>query len=201
MVAIVVPFRGVGAKGRLAPLPGTARSTLALAMLGDVLAACVEVGATVVVTEDAEARELAGTVGVAIVHDPGGGQGRAVAEALAPLERGPILVVNADLPAAQSSDLRALERAVPSAGLALVSAADGTTNALALSGPRVFGPCYGPDSAARFREHASSLGLDAVTITLPNLRDDVDMLADLERLGMRAGPRTQAAMLSIGLAA
>jgi 2-phospho-L-lactate guanylyltransferase len=200
MVAIVVPFRGVGAKGRLAPLPGTARSTLALAMLGDVLAACVEVGATVVVTEDAEARELAGTVGVAIVHDPGGGQGRAVAEALAPLE-GPILVVNADLPAAQSGDLRALERAVPLAGLALVSAADGTTNALALSGPRVFGPCYGPDSAARFREHASSLGLDAVTITLPNLRDDVDTLADLERLGVRAGPRTQAAMLSIGLAA
>jgi 2-phospho-L-lactate guanylyltransferase len=201
MVAIVVPFRGLGAKARLAPLPVPARSTVALAMLGDVLGACVAVGETLVVTEDEEARGVAARFGAAIVDDPGGGQGGAVAAALSGLEGGPLLVVNADLPAARPEDLRALERALSSVGFALVAAADGTTNALALSEPHLFAPCYGPTSAARFQKHAAMLGVDTATVSLPNLRDDVDTLADLERLGVRAGTLTRAAIASLGLAA
>ena len=34
----------------------------------------------------------------------------------------------------------------------------------------------------------------AVAAVIPNLRDDVDTLDDLERIGLRAGPRTQAAL-------
>ena len=91
--------------------------------------------------------------------------------------------MNADLPAATPAALRRLAEA----GLALVEAADGTTNALSLPDPRVFAPLYGPGSAARFRAHA---GL--ATVRIPELELDVDSDADLERLGARLGPRTRA---------
>ena len=60
------------------------------------------------------------------------------------------LVVNADLPCATPEALRRLA----AAGLALVEARDGTTNALSLPDPRLFAPLYGPASADRFRAHA-----------------------------------------------
>jgi len=80
-----------------------------------------------------------------------------------------VLVVNADLPRATAADLESLAAAAP----ALVAAADGTTNALALTDPAAFEPLYGPGSAARFE----ALGLRPVD--LPNLAADVDTLADV----------------------
>jgi len=201
MTRIVVPFRGAGAKLRLAPLGEPERRELALAMLADVLAACVVVGRTTVVTEDPRAHALAGELGASLVADPGGGQGAAVAAGLDGLEPGPILVVNADLPCAVPHDLRALQRATPAGGIAYVPAADGTTNALGLPGPQLFEPLYGPGSAERFRSRAASLGVTALAVAIPNLADDVDTTADLARLGLRAGPRTQVAISSLGLAA
>ncbi|MGH3102715.1 MAG: 2-phospho-L-lactate guanylyltransferase [Gaiellaceae bacterium] len=201
MASIVVPFRGSGAKLRLTPVPERARAELALAMLGDLLAACARVGRTTLVTEDAEAIALARELDVRPLADPGGGQGAAVAAALAEADDGPILVVNADLPCAVPRDLRSLLRAMPAAGMALVAARDGTTNALGLSAAQSFAPLYGPGSADRFRARAAGLGLEAVSATIPNLADDVDTLADLQRVGLRAGPRTQAAISALGLAA
>ena len=64
-------------------------------------------------------------------------------------------------------DLLALVGAIPEEGLALVAAADGTTNALGLANARLFEPRYGPGSATRFAGLGSSRMLDA-----PNLRDD-----------------------------
>ena len=58
MVAIVVPFRGANCKQRLGPLADDERAALALAMLDDVLAACVGAGRPVVVTEDELAQVL-----------------------------------------------------------------------------------------------------------------------------------------------
>ena len=142
MTRIVVPFRGAGAKIRLSPLGERERGELALAMLGDVTAACV------------------------VPHD-----------------------------------LHTLERATPAPGLAYVPAADGTTNALGLPEPSFFAPLYGPGSADRFRAHARGLGAVALAVALPNLADDVDTVDDLRRVGLRAGPRTQAAIASLGLAA
>jgi 2-phospho-L-lactate guanylyltransferase len=197
MPTIVVPFRGEGAKLRLAPLEPSDRRALALAMLGDVLAACRVTGPTTVVTDDAQAERLARSLGATPLADPGGGQGAAVAAALARLE-GPVLVVNADVPCAVPHDLRALLAAAPPDGFALVQAADGTTNALALPRPQLFRPLYGPGSAARFRRHAEAQGVDAVPAAIPNLTDDVDTLADLRRLQLRAGPRTQAALARLG---
>jgi hypothetical protein len=79
---MVVPFRGLDAKRRLGPLGNGPRAALALAMLGDVLAACLAVGETTVVTDDRAAMELAEKLGALRFPDPGGGQGAAVAAAL-----------------------------------------------------------------------------------------------------------------------
>src|SRR5918993_941750 len=192
MAAIVVPFRGAGGKQRLGSLPDDERQALALAMLADVLAACRGVGTTVVVTPDGEVARIAAEHEAEVVDDPGSGQGAAVAAALRRVV-GPVLVVNADVPCVVSQDLRLLEAATPEHGLAYVEANDGTTNALGLSAPALFAPLYGPGSAERFRHHAHTLGAEGVPAAIPNLADDVDSIADLERLERRVGARTLAA--------
>jgi 2-phospho-L-lactate guanylyltransferase len=196
MTAIVVPFQGPEGKTRLHESRRT-RRTLALAMLGDVLAACSVVGRTILVTADAQGRGLAQELAVETVDDPGGGQGSAVASTLRGLEPGAILIVNADVPCVVPHDLRALLAATPAGGIALVEALDGTTNALSLPSPDVFAPLFGPDSAARFRVHARERGLEAVTAAIPNIADDVDTMEDLRRVQLRAGPRTQAALAEL----
>src|ERR671914_2354228 len=131
MRAIVVPFRGDGAKRRVAA-PSAVRARLALAMLGDVVTASVATARTLVVTADREAAALALELGADVRADPGGGQGLAVEAALAELPDGPVLVVNADLPCVVPHDLRTLAGAAELGALGLVAAHDGTTNALAL---------------------------------------------------------------------
>jgi 2-phospho-L-lactate guanylyltransferase len=199
MPAIVIPFRGLNGMQRLEPLPEEARRELALAMLGDVLAACVVVGPTVVVTGDEAGAALAEEIGGKAVQDPQDGQAGAVAAGLAALDDGPALVVNADVPCVVPHDLRVLAAAAPPGGMALVAADDGTTNALALSDPGLFAPVYGPRSAARFKKRASDLGVDAVAAVIPSLAHDVDTLADLERVSLGAGPRTQTAIARLGI--
>jgi 2-phospho-L-lactate guanylyltransferase len=190
---IVVPFRGERGKQRL-EAPEHVRAELALAMLGDVVTAAAATGRTLVVTGDAPARALAAELGAEHVDDPGGGQGAAVAAALAQVAAGTVLVVNADLPCVVPHDLRTLAGAADLGAIGYVEAGDGTTNALALPQPSMFAPLYGAASAARFRDHAQATGVTAIACAIPNLADDVDTLADLERIGLRAGPRTQAAL-------
>ena len=177
MPTVVVPFRGDTAKQRLAPAPQEVRTRIAEAMLDDVLEAALAVGEVVVAGEP-------------------GGQGPAVEVALRGLE-GPVLVVNADLPCAQPRDLLTLLGAMPENGLALVRAADGTTNALALAAPHLFAPLYGPDSAERFVARAERLDVPAAIAAIPNLEDDVDTLADLEHLDGLLGRNTAAAVAAL----
>ena len=200
MATVVIPFAGLDGKTRLNASRRT-RHELSLAMLGDVLAAARAVGAVRVVTADADGTALALGAGAEVVDDPGGGQGAAVAAALDDLEPGAILIVNADVPCAVPDDLRALLAATPAGGLALVEALDGTTNALSLSAPVLFAPVYGRGSAARFRAHANALGLESVSVAVPNLADDVDTLDDLQRLHLRLGPRSQLALSTLALEA
>ena len=190
MPTVVIPFAGVEGKTRL-HASRRARRALSLAMLGDVVAAAVAVGDPRVVTADDEAASLVRDLGGKTVADPGGGQGPAVAAALMELKPGPILIVNADVPCVVPADLRTLAEATPAAGIAIVEALDGTTNALGLSTSEAFAPLYGPDSARRFDAHARELGLEVVQAAIPNLAEDVDTLDDLQRLQLRCGPRTQ----------
>lgn len=156
MAAFVIPYR-IGGKSRLGD------PKLALAMLSDVTGAVNEIAAE------------------ALVADGPGGQGAAVAGALAGL-RGPVTIVNSDLPCATGAEIEELTAAAP----AIVAAADGTTNALALRDVADFEPLYGPGSAARFQEHLAAVRLD-----LPGLRDDVDTWDDLERVRDRVGKNTR----------
>jgi 2-phospho-L-lactate guanylyltransferase (CobY/MobA/RfbA family) len=169
----VIPFKGDDAKQRL---PDAVRADLARAMLADVVAAAGEIGATLVA--DAP------------------GQGAAVEAALQHAHELPVLVVNSDLPAATPRDLLTLLGSVPADGIAVVAAADGTTNALALATPALFEPVYGPGSAARFLELAPSR-----LVEIPNLADDVDSLDDLRRLEGRLGTHTAAALDELAAAA
>jgi 2-phospho-L-lactate guanylyltransferase len=190
---IVVPFRGEHGKQRL-DAPEHVRSELALAMLADVLVAAAAAGPTVVTTNDAAARALAAELGVEAADDPGGGQGAAVAAGLERVEDGVVLVVNADLPCVVPHDLRVLAGAAELGAIGYVQAADGTTNALAFPDRSLYAPLYGAASAARFRDHAQATGVTAIACAIPNLADDVDTVGDLERVGLRAGPHTQAAL-------
>src|SRR5688500_4367688 len=119
MVQIVVPFRGESAKQRV-DASDAVRATLALAMLGDVLTACVATGRTLLVTDDPAARELAEELGAETVDDPGGGQGPAVAAALERVEPGPVVVLNADVPCVVPHDVRTLAGAAEVGALGLV---------------------------------------------------------------------------------
>ena len=197
--AIVIPFRENG-KSRLG-VGELERHELARAMLLDVVSASLPVGLPIVVTEDRTAVTLVGNLGARTVGDPGGGQGAAVAAALAAVSAWPALVVNADVPCVAPRDLRTLLAATPRAGIAIAPAADRTTNALSLAAAGLFAPLYGPGSAGLFREHARTLGAEVVDAAIPNLADDVDDLDDLRRVGLRAGPRTQAALATLGIAA
>ena len=193
MATIVVPFRGSDPKQRLA-VDDPARRALAGAMLADVVAAAAAVGDVLVVAPSG-ARLPAPAVRV---EDPRRGQGAAVevglAAATAAALPAPYLVVNADLPCAGPRDLLALAGAVSGDGLALVAAADGTTNALAFADPSLFEPVYGPGSAERFAALCSSTVLD-----VPNLADDVDTLNDLVRLQGRLGEHTRRVLRSLDL--
>src|SRR6266508_2584330 len=151
MATFVIPHR-VGGKTRLGD------SQLAAAMLADVRA----------------------VVGEALVVRDSGGQGSALADALADL-RGAVPIVNSDLPCITKRELEQLTAAAP----ALVAADDGTTNALALRDAGDFEALYGPGSASRFEQQ-----LDARRLDLPGLRDDVDTWEDLERVRSRVGRHT-----------
>lgn len=185
MATVVVPFRGIDPKQRL-ELGEPGRRALAEAMLADVVAAARTVG-NVIVVAPGEADVPRDAM---FVPDPHRGQGAAVGEGLAAAvvfgAAPPYLVVNADLPCATSRDVFALAGAVPERGLALVAAADGTTNALAFADAALFQPVYGPGSAQRFAALGPSTFLAA-----PNLIDDVDTLEDLALLVDRLGERTR----------
>ena len=196
MPTLVVPFRDVEGKSRLGALSDSSRAVLARAMLADVLEACLAVGQTFVVADNPS---VAG--GATHVGDPGGGQAAAVRAGLEAATfvgaRGPYTIVNADLPCVTARDLLALAGAVPPGGLAYAPAADGTTNAVAVDTPGLFVPAYGPGSAERFAEATALTRI----VDAPNLRDDVDTIADLDRLRDRVGPHTRRALAELGLGA
>src|SRR5438093_13257835 len=103
MAIYVIPYR-TGGKTRLGD-PDLAEGTMC-----DVVDAC----------NAADADDV-------LIVRASGGQGEAIEDALARLH-GPVTIVNADVPCATADELRELTAAAP----ALVAAADGTTNALAL---------------------------------------------------------------------
>src|SRR3954454_25300913 len=112
MPTLVIPFAGAEGKTRLHS-SARIRRALAQAMLCDVVAACVLVGRTRVVTPNDDGANAAADAGAEVVADPGGGQGAAVQAGLEGVEPGGILVVNADVPCVVPHDLRSLLASTP----------------------------------------------------------------------------------------
>ncbi len=173
MVAII-PVKGMAtAKSRLAEtLSADERQDLVLSMLRNVIAAARDAGLDpCVVSPDREVRRFAQRCGATTIDDGGADLSGAVAFALRRYaDRDGIVVVAADLPYITGGDLRRLiDGAEP---LAVVAAADGTTNAVAAFPPSAFVPSYGPGSA---RRHGGR------RLRIRGLQLDLDTPADLEQ--------------------
>jgi 2-phospho-L-lactate/phosphoenolpyruvate guanylyltransferase len=191
MAVPLVPVKALAeAKGRLAPQVGPLqRRLLAIAMFEDVIAALQAVPALeapVVVSPDTEVWRRADALGCRVVEEPpgAGDLNAALGAAAATLDRGPLLVVAADLPLASAAGLERVLEAAARAPVAVVPSSDGGgTNVLAWREPASFAPSFGPDSAAR---HLAVPG--AVRVDDPGLSLDVDTVEDLRLVASRLDP-------------
>ena len=191
MAVPLVPVKALAeAKGRLAPEVGPLqRRLLAIAMFEDVVAALQAVPALeapVVVSPDREVWRRADALGCRVVEEPpdAGDLNAALEAAAATLDRGPLLVVAADLPLASAAGLERVLEAAALAPVAVVPSHDGGgTNVLAWRDPASFAPSFGPDSAAR---HLAVPG--AVRVDEPGLALDVDTVEDLRSVAGRLDP-------------
>ncbi|HUD30546.1 MAG TPA: 2-phospho-L-lactate guanylyltransferase [Novosphingobium sp.] len=124
------------------------------------------------------------------IEDAGGGLNAALGDALAVVAKradapARLIVLPADLPCLAASELERLAQ-LPPATVGIAPDRHGRgTNALSLPLPEAAGWCFrfGTDSAARHREQAQILGLNAVTITGAGLEKDIDEPGDLADAG------------------
>jgi 2-phospho-L-lactate guanylyltransferase len=170
-----------------------ARSTLAEAMLSDVLDALAQANsleAVFVVSAEPTLGYLAERNGVVLIRDlVEAGQSRAALEGLArAAEHGyeSVLLVPGDCPLVDPAELD---------GLLVGAEADGTeativpdrhrkgTNALLLHPASPLEPQFGPGSFARHVEQAERRGLRYAVESVPSLALDIDTNDDLDELG------------------
>lgn len=163
-------------------------------MLENVLAAACGVrfaGDVAVVTCDAEVAALAAAAGAAVVApatDAGLSDACAVAAADAVARAAAALaILPADLPLVRPDDIEAaIARHGEGRGRALTlveAASDGGTNFLMASPPDLVSFRFGPDSFARHVCEAKRAGVVPLVLDNPRLAFDVDVPADLDRLG------------------
>jgi 2-phospho-L-lactate/phosphoenolpyruvate guanylyltransferase len=205
MRVIVVPVKSLErAKGRLsAILQPLERAALTLAMLEDVLDACLAQPGwqTWVVSPDEAVLEVSARRRAKPVteEDPG---------LLAALHQVEEEVVGADALAVVLGDLPlittdALAAALHTVGpvVAAPSDSDGGTNVLLRRPPLAISSRFGTDSFRKHREGAESHDLPFAEVRVPELAFDLDRPEDLPRLLTRPGRgRTRAAALEMGLA-
>jgi 2-phospho-L-lactate guanylyltransferase len=207
---VVVPVKAARlGKTRLAgDLRSGDRIALVRAMAADTLHAAAQAGPVdrvVVVTADnvvaSDARTLTG-VGVDVVPEPVPAglvhAVRAGVERARLLERDAgVAVLLGDLPALRTEHLEVALAAAAGHPRALVADADGTGTTLLTAGPHVdLRPRFGPGSAAAHADEGH------VRLDVPagsSLRQDVDVLADLDAVAaLGAGPRTAAVLARLG---
>lgn len=198
--AVVVPVKVLArAKSRIAPLAGSRRAELALAMVSDTISAVVlsPVGQRVIaVTDDpVAARELA-AVGATIVPDePRAGLNEALVFGASCAARqwpgSGVAALSGDLPALRPDEISVVLRAAASWPEAFVPDLQGSGTTLYAARPETgFRPSFGPDS--RFR-HVAQGAAELLLPGITGLRRDVDTAEDLRaaaRLGL--GSRTSA---------
>jgi 2-phospho-L-lactate guanylyltransferase len=199
---ILIPVKNLSAaKQRLAAvLDQPARTELAQAMLHDVvatIAAWPHRSACTLVTSDPFAIELAQQYDCEIIPDrinPGETGAIDMATRLC-VVRGidSTLVIPADIPLINSSDLDQILAYAPAEGSVLAPAADGRgTNAAFRRPANLFPLRFGNDSFKPHLAAAQSTGKPCIVLQLPSIAIDVDNPEDLHRLLAHPGEnRTQ----------
>ncbi|HWG15217.1 MAG TPA: 2-phospho-L-lactate guanylyltransferase [Streptosporangiaceae bacterium] len=198
--AVVVPVKVLArAKSRIAPLAGSRRAELALAMASDTISAVVAspVGERVIVVTDdpVTAGELAGLGATVVPDEPRAGLNEALAHGVSCAARlwpgSGAGALSGDLPALRPEELAVALRAAAACPEAFVPDLQGSGTTLYTARPgAAFRPAFGPDS--RFR-HVAQGAAELLLPGIDGLRRDVDTgedLRDAARLGL--GARTSA---------
>ena len=202
---ILVPVKNLSAaKQRLAAvLSQSARTELAQAMLYDVVSALATwTGrpACALVTSDPFAMELARQYHFEIISDPAnpGETGAIEMATQICVERGidSTLVIPADIPLIQASELEQVAAHAPDAGTVLVPAADGRgTNAAFRRPANLFPLRFGNDSFKPHLAAAQATGRPCIVLQLPGVAVDVDNPEDLHRLLAHPGETRSQSLL------
>ena len=196
---ILVPVKNlVDAKQRLSPvLSPEQRFVLARAMCEDVLQALARWPsrpAVAVVTSDSFARDLAARFNFEVVADDlNSGETGAIEMATAVCRErgaGSTLVVPADIPLIDISELQKIVDCAPPGGAVLAPDAAGRgTNAAWRSPGDLFPLRFGNDSFLPHLAAANATGLPCVVLELPGIARDVDRPEDLRELAAASGER------------
>jgi 2-phospho-L-lactate guanylyltransferase len=194
---ILIPVKQLdGAKQRLASfLDQATRTKLAQAMLWDVLdavRACPSQPAVSLVTSDAFAVELGHKFNVQVIADSANrSETDAIEMATRFCERAGVrstLVIPADIPLIQPSEVEQILRAAPEEGSVLVPASDGRgTNAILRNPAGLFPLRFGNDSFKPHLEAARATNKPCTVLYLPGIALDIDHLSDLQELAAAAG--------------
>ena len=197
---ILVPVKNLGdAKQRLSPLLSPEeRFALAQAMCEDVLQTLARWQSrpqVAVVTSDPFACDLAARFQFEVVADDNSGETSAIEMATAFCRErgaGSTLVVPADIPLIDSSELQKIVDSAPypQGGAVLVPDAAGRgTNAAWRSPSDLFPLRFGNDSFLPHLSAAKATGLPCVVLELPGIARDVDRPEDLRELAAASGDR------------
>ncbi len=205
MRAALIPMKELqGAKMRLADvLDRDARAELALAMLTDVINACIESACfdiVAVISGDSEVHWHARELGAKPLAEPktltGLNEGltfgqRYLGRRMAASE---LVILPADIPLVRAEDVRAVVDGLGEAGsrVAVVRARDNGTNALAMRPVEAVAMRFGPNSADEHVDAARVAGLEAMELDIERLRFDVDApedVVEMEALPVGAATR------------
>jgi 2-phospho-L-lactate guanylyltransferase len=183
-----------GAKMRLADvLDRDERAELALAMMTDVVNACLESGCfeiVSVISGDSDVHWHARELGAKPLAEPKTLSG--LNESLTVAQRylgrrmaaSELVIVPADIPLVRAHDVRAVVEALGETGerVAIVRARDNGTNALAMRPPEAIPMRFGRDSADAHAAAARDAGIELVELELERLRFDVDAPEDVAEM-------------------
>ena len=195
---ILVPIKNLAdAKQRLsAVLAPEERFALAQAMCEDVLQALAtwqKRPAVAVVTSDPFAREQAAKFQFEVIADDNSGETNAIEMATTVCkQRGceSTLVIPADIPLIEGSELQKIVDSAPAGGAVLVPDAAGRgTNAAWRSPADLFSLRFGNDSFLPHLAAAKATGLPCVVLELPGIARDADRPEDLYEIAAAAGSR------------
>ncbi|MGA8619313.1 MAG: 2-phospho-L-lactate guanylyltransferase [Candidatus Sulfotelmatobacter sp.] len=189
---ILVPVKNLSlAKQRLAAvLDQPSRTKLAQAMLHDVVAALslwTRRPACALVTSDRFALELARQYDLEVIPDPtnSGETGAIEMATRLCVSRGidSTLVIPADIPLIEASELDQILAAAPAEGAVLVPATDGRgTNAAFRRPANLFPLRFGNDSFKPHFSAAQATSKPCIVLQLPSIAIDVDNPVDLQQL-------------------